>query len=243
MALVSCIECGRQISDSARSCPACSANEPRGVTCELCRRQMRRSDGHACQRSSGGWDPSYSEGVAHSICIDRYFTPPATLACPDCGRRLAGTSDSWTAYGLWKGPAGPCPGCGAADVFLGRLTRCWECRATSYPFQSAGGQGSGHGHPPRPQENVPKQGGCFIATATLAGQHPQELAALYSFRDRVLVRSHLGRRMVAMYYQLSPPLAAVLAKSPTTRAIVRRVLVLPLARFLRAWWLRSAKAG
>jgi hypothetical protein len=223
MALVSCIECSRQISDTAQSCPGCLTKEPRGVFCELCNRTMRRSEGFACQRSSGGWDPSYWEVTAHRTCIDAHFTPPATLACPDCGLHLAGSSDSWTAHGLWKARPGCCARCGAIGVFGGKEKGCGQCHAVFYPFQS------GHGHPARVMESSEKKASCFIATAALDGGHSAELAALCSFRDNVLTPSRLGLRLVRAYYRVSPPLAAFLAKSQIARAIVRRCLVLPLA--------------
>ena len=241
MALISCIECNRQISDSAPSCPGCSASEPRGVTCKLCTRQMRRSDGFTCKRTifmspSSGY--STWEEVAHKECIDRYFTPPQTLACPDCGLRLAGINDNYTSVELWKrGETGSsCPGCGALDVFGGesRNRRC--CGAPFYPFQ--GEFPNGHGHTPRDDQISEQKAGCFIATAVLEGGYTEHLAVLYNFRDQFLMASVLGRRCVRVYYRLSPPLAAYFEESRVAKVIIRRCFILPAATVLRVRWLQ-----
>lgn len=244
MALTGCIECGRQISDSAESCPGCGTKEPRGVECKLCKRQMRRSDGSTCERTefmSPSSGHSTWKETAHRECIERYFTPPASLVCPDCGLRLAGINDSFTALGLWtRGKHGSaCPGCGARDVFAGQSTemvhRC--CGARFYPFQGA--FPGGHGHPLEVAAAAQKKGGCFIATAALEGGHAEQLAVLYDLRDRFLMTSSPGRVGVRLYYRLSPGLAIRLEHSRLGRVIVRRCLVLPVAKVLRIWLARG----
>jgi hypothetical protein len=61
---------------------------------------------------------------------------------------------------------------------------------------------------------------CFITTAT-AGEGPT-LDALRAFRDGSLARSSPGRALVAVYYTVSPPIAATLSRHPeagTTRLV------------------------
>ncbi len=170
MTLIGCIECNRQISDSARSCPNCSTTEPRGVRCSLCERQMRRFDGIACERMVGspssGWTPR--EEVAHRDCVERHFTPPAGLACPDCRLNLAGVNDSYTARGLWargRTADNECPRCGASDVFARAASNRGCCGAPHYPFQ--GEFLIGHGHPRSQPAQANK--GCLILVVQLFG--------------------------------------------------------------------------
>ena len=47
---------------------------------------------------------------------------------------------------------------------------------------------------------------------------------LQEFRDRVLLPSHLGKRLVAWYYQVGPQLASFVAPYPAARMVVRTLL-------------------
>lgn len=61
---------------------------------------------------------------------------------------------------------------------------------------------------------------CFIATAT--ADRPSSLSALRGFRDDAMARTQVGRALVRLYYAVSPPIAATLARHPrarTTRAV------------------------
>jgi tetratricopeptide (TPR) repeat protein len=71
--------------------------------------------------------------------------------------------------------------------------------------------------------------GCFIVTAACGDALAPEVIALSAFRDEWLMRSSAGRRLVAIYYEISPPLAAVLARSVQIRRAVRAFIVKPLA--------------
>jgi hypothetical protein len=68
-------------------------------------------------------------------------------------------------------------------------------------------------------------GGCFIATAAYGSEWAPQVMVLREFRDRVLLRSGFGRRLVDFYYRHSPAWAGWLAGRPTAKALVRAVLL------------------
>jgi hypothetical protein len=79
----------------------------------------------------------------------------------------------------------------------------------------------------------PVTGYCFIATAAYGTETASQLNILRDFRDQVLLKNSLGSLFVEAYYQVSPPVAAFIAKSDFLRAIVRGVLVDPVVNLLQ----------
>ena len=73
-------------------------------------------------------------------------------------------------------------------------------------------------------------GGCFIATAAYGSPMEPQVQLLRDFRDRYLTSSRAGRSFVRLYYALSPPVADVISRSETLRAMVRTTL-LPIIWF------------
>lgn len=67
-------------------------------------------------------------------------------------------------------------------------------------------------------------GPCFIATAAYGTPLATEIDVLREFRDSKLNMNLIGRRLVALYYTASPPLANVIAKSERMKALVRFTL-------------------
>jgi hypothetical protein len=239
MSLTHCIECNHPISLSARTCPECSTSEPFGVVCELCERPMRRALSVICKRMkpySETNPPTLIEYFAHEACIDRYFTVPSGLACRDCGFRIEGIGEDITPLTLWSGRSSfNCPGCGATNV-LGEVseyvTPCGgfpRCRAPFYQFQKPP-KGQGHGHLSKAERirtdkvktGVAKEG-CFVATAAYTSPHPT-VFLLQKYRDRILKRARIGRAVVRLYNQFSPPLARFIEASPSRRFIARGFL-------------------
>ncbi|HOD51407.1 MAG TPA: PKD domain-containing protein [Candidatus Hydrogenedentes bacterium] len=76
---------------------------------------------------------------------------------------------------------------------------------------------------------------CFIATAAYGTDSAEELAVLRRFRDEVLLRTTAGTAFVDMYYQVSPPVAAAVARHPMLAALVRGVLT-PTAHAIASPW-------
>lgn len=77
----------------------------------------------------------------------------------------------------------------------------------------AGGDSGGGGGP------------CFIATAAYGTPVAAEIDTLRMVRDEYLLTNALGTAFVDTYYQVSPAIADVVAKSPALAALVRVLLV------------------
>ncbi|MBS1788558.1 MAG: zinc ribbon domain-containing protein [Acidobacteria bacterium] len=82
-------------------------------------------------------------------------------------------------------------------------------------------------------ENPPKKGMCFVATAAYGSPLAPEVILLSRYRDEVLLPSKLGALFVALYYLISPPLAALIARIDFLRAMTRNWLLAPIIHFLR----------
>ena len=140
-----------------------------------------------------------------------------------------------------------CLKCGRIHPFADRLKGCPVCSRTSYAYRGTPSHlnvvctqcGAGvlesvqcecgcvnplNGSTLR----QPKTAGmCFVATAACGDPFAPEVIALSAFRDDVLLRSRVGRTFVRIYYAVSPPIAAVIARSALLRAIAMRVVITP----------------
>jgi hypothetical protein len=72
------------------------------------------------------------------------------------------------------------------------------------------------------------RGPCFVADAAFADSpYAVELLLLRQYRDRVLRRSKLGRRLIYSYYRVSPPIARWIGrsqfKSEATRWLLTKI--------------------
>jgi len=76
--------------------------------------------------------------------------------------------------------------------------------------------------------SLPPSQGCFIATAAYGTPTAEQIDVLREFRDIVLLESIAGSQFVALYYQLSPPVADFIAGNELLRTLVRELLVDPI---------------
>jgi very-short-patch-repair endonuclease len=74
---------------------------------------------------------------------------------------------------------------------------------------------------------------CFIATAAYGTPMAQEIDTLRRFRDSKMEPNLIGRYLITLYYNLSPPLARVIARSKNMKALVRLNLK-PIISFLES---------
>jgi hypothetical protein len=76
-------------------------------------------------------------------------------------------------------------------------------------------------------------GACFIATAAYGTPMAEEINTLRRFRDEDVEPNLLGRHLVTLYYDVSPPLGRVIARSENLKAFVRFYLK-PIIRSLES---------
>jgi hypothetical protein len=73
-----------------------------------------------------------------------------------------------------------------------------------------------------PAPVVPKSSSkCFIATAAYGTPMQDEVRYLRAFRDQYLLTNDLGRKVVELYYTVSPPVADYIREHDTLRSVVR----------------------
>lgn len=78
-----------------------------------------------------------------------------------------------------------------------------------------------------------EKGGCFIATAAFGDYDHPYVMALRDFRDKILLPTSLGTKLVNLYYENSPPAANWLTRHPGARAATAMALV-PCSFYARA---------
>jgi hypothetical protein len=96
------------------------------------------------------------------------------------------------------------------------------------------------GIPPMPTSTPPapkSSGGCFVATAACGDPLAPDVILLSAFRDDVLLHNQVGRAFVRLYYTLSPPVAAVIARSETLRRAAMTCVVRPSVHFVESGWM------
>lgn len=74
---------------------------------------------------------------------------------------------------------------------------------------------------------------CFVVTAAMGDPLHPDVVTIRRWRDERLARTAWGRPLVAVYASVGPAAAAVVRRSGTLRALVRALLVKPMAAVLR----------
>jgi len=74
---------------------------------------------------------------------------------------------------------------------------------------------------------------CFIATAAFGSAQNHQVQRLRFFRDNYLMKNSLGRRLVRIYYKISPPLARRISENELLKKIVK-ILINKLLEVLPA---------
>ena len=82
--------------------------------------------------------------------------------------------------------------------------------------------------------SLPPSEGCFIATSAYGTPTAEQIDVLREFRDIVLLESTAGSQFVALYYQLSPPVADFISGSSFLRILVREFVVDPVVWVVEA---------
>ncbi len=75
-----------------------------------------------------------------------------------------------------------------------------------------------------------KKGGCFIATAAYGSPLHSYVRILRDFRDKYLMPSKLGSKLVKLYYKYSPFFADLIARHKALKFAVR-ISLIPLVAF------------
>ena len=81
-----------------------------------------------------------------------------------------------------------------------------------------------------PEKGNTAHEGCFIAIAAFGTPMAQEINTLRRFRDTKMEPNLIGRNLICIYYNVSPPLARIIAQSKSMKAFVRMNLK-PIIRF------------
>jgi hypothetical protein len=119
---------------------------------------------------------------------------------------------------------------------LANETATWESGAVEYDFDLT--------VPGESSFPIPLPFDCFIATAVYGSDTAQEIDLLREFRDAVLMPNSLGAALVSLYYEVSPPVAGVIARHDSLRTALRLGLIDPMVAMLQwshSWWLEGER--
>lgn len=78
-----------------------------------------------------------------------------------------------------------------------------------------------------------KDSGCFVATVCMGSIDHQDVIELRRFRDQFLDGNPFGRLFIKLYYRFGPYAASWLYKHECSRLIIRKALIIPLAKQVR----------
>lgn len=65
---------------------------------------------------------------------------------------------------------------------------------------------------------------CFIATAAFGTPFVEEIEVLREWRDKILLKSFMGRTLINGYYKVSPPIANAIVNKEKIKFLIRQVI-------------------
>lgn len=80
---------------------------------------------------------------------------------------------------------------------------------------------------------------CFIATAAYGTSHATDIDRLRAFRDKVLLESAIGRRLVRWYHALSPPVADLISRSVWRQTLIRWLVIAPVLKITELFGIKK----
>lgn len=233
--LISCFECGAMVSSDATSCPKCKS-PVHGYICKICCKKEKKSD-----LTSYDYEKTDYEG---------YKSTALGLAHPDC---LTAVQEEYKSFQYTclvckhtyrpRSYRGKCPKCGDPVRVDADTSLCQQC---SLPLIKAVAKvvDSYQGTPLKWMHHTCYRGkgasGCFLATA-LYGENSSKVKTLCLFRDEYLKTSGFGRSFIALYVQISPLLARLIAKNSFLRILTRYCIVNP-ALFIAKYFISRTEA-
>jgi Matrixin/Divergent InlB B-repeat domain len=125
---------------------------------------------------------------------------------------------------IFIGWSEPCAGTGPCTLIMNEMRDVTATFSASGTASAASAMAGGGG------------GGCFIATAAFGSPLAPQVELLRTFRDTYLLPSPIGQALVHGYYGVSPPVAAVIARSESLRAVARVALLPVLSWAALAMW-------
>lgn len=75
-------------------------------------------------------------------------------------------------------------------------------------------------------------GGCFIATAVYPS-NCYKLQTFRSFRDKILIKNKLGKKLVFIYYKESPRISDYIKKRKLVKFFVRYLIIEPIYKLIK----------
>jgi len=73
-------------------------------------------------------------------------------------------------------------------------------------------------------ETFVKRENCFIATAAYGSYFSPQVKVLRSFRDKILLPTTMGTKLVHLYYEYSPPIANFIQDREYLKSVIRAIL-------------------
>jgi len=83
---------------------------------------------------------------------------------------------------------------------------------------------------------VKKGGGCFIATAVYDSASAPEVVYLRNFRDKILLSNLIGRLLVDVYYQISPPISGFISRHMILKKLVKGFFIDPIIGCIKVFY-------